>query len=434
MNTMAVEKNDLEEKLLKSLINGVKPALGCTEPVAVGLATSKAYEGVKGEIKSIKVDVSANIFKNGMGVGIPGTKEIGLVFAAALGVTCGDPSLGLEVFRNVGEKTIENAQKLIDKELVEVNLETKKGNFYIESEIITEKGTGKCIIKDSHTNIVYVEVDEKVLFEKKTDKRQSSFNNDYLKDISLKNIRNFIENVSFDDIKFLLEGVKLNMDMAEVGLKEKSGPGLGAAMNLLMEEGVMQKDIINKARVYTSAACDARMAGKNMPVMSSAGSGNHGITAIIPATIMCEHLGCDDEKLARTLAFSHLTTAYIKIFTGGLSPVCGCAVAAGIGASASITWVLGGSDEQIGGAIKNMVGTLAGMVCDGAKGGCAFKLSTAASEAIIQAKLAMNNVIIGDLDGIVSPGAEDTIKNLGHFCSAGMEPADREILKIMTNK
>lgn len=432
MDTMT--KSGLEEKLLKSLINGVKPALGCTEPVAVGLATSKAYEAIKGEVKKIKVDVSANIFKNGMGVGIPGTKEIGLVFAAALGVTCGDASLGLEVFRKVDENTIKEAQELIDKNLVEVNLETEKGNFYIEAEVITENGTGRCITKDSHTNIVHVEANEKVLFEKESAKKESSFSNDYLKDITLGDIRNFIENVSFDDIKFLLEGVKLNMDMAEVGLKEKSGPGLGAAMNLLMDEGVMQKDIINKARVYTSAACDARMAGINMPVMSSAGSGNHGITAIIPPTVICEHLDCGDEKLARTLAFSHLTTAYIKIFTGGLSPVCGCAVAAGIGASASITWVLGGSDEQIAGAIKNMVGTLAGMVCDGAKGGCAFKLSTASSEAIIQAKLAMNNVIIGDLDGIVSPDAEDTIKNLGHFCSAGMEPADREILKIMTNK
>ncbi len=193
----------------------------------------------------------------------------------------------------------------------------------------------------------------------------------------------------------------------------------------------MQKDVINEARVLTSAACDARMAGINMPVMSSAGSGNHGITAIIPPTVVCEYLGCDDEKLARTLAFSHLTTAYIKRFTGALSPVCGCAVAAGIGASAAVTWALGGTDEQIGGAIKNMVGTLAGMVCDGAKGGCAFKLSTAASEAIIQAKLAMSNVFINNLDGIISSEVEETIKNLGQFCSEGMKSADSEIIDIM---
>ena len=233
------------------------------------------------------------------------------------------------------------------------------------------------------------------------------------------------------DISFLLEGVKVNMDIAQVGLDEKSGPGIGAAMNILMDEGVMQKDVINQARVLTSAACDARMSGKNMPVMSSAGSGNQGITAIIPPAVMCEYIGCDDEKLARSLAFSHLTTAYIKIFTGNLSPVCACAIAAGIGASASIVWMLDGNLEQIGTAIKNMVGTLTGMVCDGAKGGCSFKLSTAASEAIIQAKLAMAGIVIGDYDGITNPDADATIKNLGKFCNEGMKSADKEIINIM---
>ncbi|OLS03104.1 L-cysteine desulfidase family protein [Tissierella creatinophila] len=418
------------ESLLKSLINGVKPALGCTEPVAVGLATSKAFEMVKGEVKHIDVKVSPNIYKNGMGVGIPGTKEIGLVFAAALGITCGDPDLGLQVFKGVDKETTISAQKLVDLNLVDVVLEQEKGNFFIEATVETIEGKGKCVIKDTHTNIVYVEANGEVLFNKQEGQKTVN-TNEYLKDITLEDIRDFVETVSFSKIKFLLEGVKLNMDIAKVGLEEKSGPGLGAAMNLLMEEGVMQKDVINRARVLTSAACDARMAGINMPVMSSAGSGNHGITAIIPPTVMCEHMGCDDEKLARVLAFSHLTTAYIKIFTGGLSPVCGCAVAAGIGASASITWLLGGTIKQIGGAIKNMVGTLTGMVCDGAKGGCAFKLSTASSEAIIQAKLAMADVVIGDIDGIISPEAEMTIQNLGRFCIEGMKSVDHEIIDIM---
>ncbi|MGN9163828.1 L-cysteine desulfidase family protein [Tissierellaceae bacterium HCP3S3_D8] len=427
-NTMT---SDYSEKLLETLIKGVKPALGCTEPVAVGLATAKAYEGIKGEVKDVKVKVSPNIYKNGMGVGIPGTKEIGLVFAAALGVTCGDPNLGFEVFRHVNVKAVSEAEILVKDNRISVVLEDTKGNFYIEAEINTNKGRGLCIIKDTHTNIVYVEANDKVLFQKEESKKASSMNNEYLKDITLQDIRNFVENISYEDIEFLLEGVKLNMDIAKVGLEEKPGPGLGAAMNLLMTEGVIQRDVINEARILTSAACDARMAGINMPVMSSAGSGNHGITAIIPPTVMCEHIGCDDEKLVRTLAFSHLTTAYIKVFTGGLSPVCGCAVAAGIGASAAVTWALGGTNKQIGGAIKNMVGTLAGMVCDGAKGGCAFKLSTASSEAIIQAKLAMSNIFINDLDGIINPKTEETIKNLGQFCNGGMKNADREIIDIM---
>lgn len=423
--------NNYNDKLLKTLIDGVKPALGCTEPVAVGLATAKAYEDVKGDIESVTVKVSPNIYKNGMGVGIPGTKEIGLVFAAALGITCGDPNLGFEVFRPVNNKAVAEAETLVKNNQVSVDLEDTKGNFYIEAKVITDKGKGICIIKNSHTNIVYVEANGKVLFEKEEEEKSNSNDNEYLKYITLKDIRNFVENISCQDIDFLLEGVKLNMEIAKVGLEQKPGPGLGAAMNLLMSEGGMQKDVINEARVLTSAACDARMAGINMPVMSSAGSGNHGITAIIPPTVVCEYLGCDDEKLARTLAFSHLTTAYIKRFTGALSPVCGCAVAAGIGASAAVTWALGGTDEQIGGAIKNMVGTLAGMVCDGAKGGCAFKLSTAASEAIIQAKLAMSNVFINNLDGIISPEVEETIKNLGQFCSEGMKSADSEIIDIM---
>nr|WP_300004280.1 L-serine ammonia-lyase, iron-sulfur-dependent, subunit alpha [Tissierella sp.] len=419
------------EKLLQSLVDGVKPALGCTEPVAVGLAAAKAYEGVKGEVKSIKVMVSPNIYKNGMGVGIPGTEEVGLVFAAALGVTCGDASLNLQVFRNVDEDTKLEARDLLNRDLVEVILEDKKGNFFIEAQVETDQGKGTCRIKNSHTNIVYVEAAGEVLLDIDTNGKVISNKNDYLKEVTLKDIKNFVETVEFSDISFLLEGVKVNMDIAQVGLDEKSGPGIGAAMNILMDEGVMQKDVINQARVLTSAACDARMSGINMPVMSSAGSGNQGITAIIPPAVMCEHIGCDDEKLARSLAFSHLTTAYIKIFTGNLSPVCACAIAAGIGASASIVWMLEGSLEQIGTAIKNMVGTLTGMVCDGAKGGCSFKLSTASSEAIIQAKLAMAGIVIGDYDGITNPDADTTIKNLGKFCNEGMKSADEEIINIM---
>lgn len=416
---------------LEILKNGVKPALGCTEPVAVGLAVAKAYDGVKGEVKNIEVSVSPNIYKNGMGVGIPGTKEIGLVFAAALGITCGDSNLGFEVFRNVNDKSVVEAEKLVKADKLKIHLEINEGNFFIKAVVKTSNGEGICIIRDTHINIVFVSANDKVLFEKEKDNTAKRNVNENLGGVTLIDIRNYVENAPYSDLEFMLDGVKLNMDIAQVGLEEKSGTGLGAAMNVLMSEGVMQKDVINQARILTAAACDARMSGINMPVMSSAGSGNHGLTAIIPPTVLCEFMGYEDEKLARTLAFSHLTTAYIKVYTGGLSPVCGCAVAAGIGASASITWALGGTNVQIAGAIKNMVGALTGMVCDGAKGGCAFKLSTASSEAIIQAKLAMANVFINDNDGIVDPVAEQTIKNLGMFCNEGMKSADSEIIHIM---
>lgn len=426
--------NNYSVDLLEVLKNSVKPALGCTEPVAIGLAVAKAYEKIKGKVQNIIVKVSPNIYKNGMGVGIPGTKEIGLVFAAALGITCGDSELGLEVYKNVNEEAIVEAKKLIEEGLVKILLEDKKGNFYIEAEVTTDEGKGMCIIKDKHTNIVLVKSNDNIIFENIEDKNKvDSKGITGLGDLTLNDIREFVETVPFEDIKFMLDGVKLNMDIAKVGLEEKLGVGLGAAMDLLMSEGIIKKDIVSEVRILTSSACDARMSGINMPVMSSAGSGNHGITAIIPPTLMCEHMGYDDEKLTRTLAFSHLTTAFIKVFTGGLSPVCGCAVAAGIGASASITWALGGTNKQIGGSIKNMVGSIAGMICDGAKGGCSFKLSTASSEAIIQAKLAMANIFINDLDGIINENTEETIKNLGRFCTDGMKDADSEIIGIMMN-
>lgn len=424
----------LHEDLLTILGNEVKPALGCTEPVAVGLAVAKAKKNVDGEIQSVKVKTSPNIYKNGMGVGIPGTEDTGLVFAAALAAVVGNSDLGLEVFDDVNEYSIKKAKQLIKNNIVEVGVETEKGNFYIESYVTTTNGSSYCIIKDSHTNVVKLVVDGKTLVDKTEElekENKSTYGN--LSDYSLVEIREFAETVPFKEIKWLLEGVKMNKEIAEKGFELKPGPGLGSALSKLIDEGTINKDMVNEARMITSAACDARMAGLKMPVMSSAGSGNHGITAIIPPTVVCEHLGCDEEKLARTLAISHLVTSYIKNYTGRLSAVCGCAIAAGIGASVGITWALGGNDKQMGGAVNNMAASLSGMVCDGAKGGCAFKLSTAAAEAIIQAKLAIGEVYVSQKDGIIGKDAESTIKNLGKFCINGMSSADDSIIKIMLN-
>lgn len=417
--------------LLQVLINGVKPALGCTEPVAVGLAVSNAYEMVKGHIEDIDIKVSTNVYKNGMGVGIPGTKEIGLIFATALGITCGDPKMGLQVFNSVNDKFVAEAEELLNRDIIQFSIEDKIDKLYIEASVKTDKGTGICVIKGGHTNIVYKEANGNIIYEKEDEKEEEINIRCKLKDITLVEIREFVESVPCEDIEFMLDGVELNMNIAEYGLENKSGPGLGAAIYKMISQGVIKEDLVNKSRALSAAASDARMAGANMPVMSSAGSGNHGITAIIPPVVVCEYLDCDDEKLCRTLAFSHLTTAFIKVFIGPLSPVCGCAVAAGIGASAAITWVLGGNDNQIAGSIKNMIGILTGMVCDGAKGGCAFKLSNASAEAVIQAKLAMENVFINDSDGIISPSVEETIKNLGRFSNEGMHNADNVILDIM---
>lgn len=424
------------EDILNILKQQVKPALGCTEPVAVALAVSTAYKEIKGNIEAIDVKLSPNIYKNGMRVGIPGTREKGIVFAVALSVICADPKLGLELFKNVNDCCIDEARSLVGKNKIGLEVADNQGNFFIEAKIKTDKGEACCIVKDSHTNVVYLEANDKIIYN--AEDKKCSFNEGFngnkasLINVSVREIMDFVEGSSFEDIKFLLEGVELNINMANKGLEGKIG--LGAGMSQLLQKGILRDDIVNQVRILTSAACDARMAGINLPVMSSAGSGNHGITAIIPPTVVCRYLGYDDEKLARALALSHLVTAYIKEYTGKLSPVCGCSVAAGIGASASIAWLLGGGYDQVVGAINNMVGAISGMVCDGAKGGCAYKLSTAASEAVIQAYLAVNGVVISKLDGIVGDDVEDTIKNLGVLSSEGMKDMDGAILKIMTNK
>lgn len=425
-----------KEDILMILKQQVKPARGCTEPVAVALAVSTAYKEIKGNVYKINVKLSPNIYKSGMRVGIPGTKEKGIVFAVALSILCGDPEFGLELFKDVNEFFIEKAKNLVEENIISIDIVDDQGNFFIEAQISTDNGSACCRIKDNHTNVVYLEVNGEVIYSE--EKRKCVFNEGFngnkvsLKNLSIKEIMNFIEAVSFGDISFLLEGVELNISMANKGLEGKIG--IGAGMSELLRKGILRDDIVNQVRILTSAACDARMAGINLPVMSSAGSGNDGITAIIPPTIVCRYLGYDNEKLSRALALSHLITAYIKEYIGRLSPVCGCSVAAGIGASASIAWLLGGNYDQIVGAVNNMVGAISGMVCDGAKGGCAYKLSTAASEAVIQAYLAINGIVISNYDGIVGDDAEATIRNLGVLSSEGMKHMDETILRIMTSK
>lgn len=424
------------EKIVAILKDKVKPALGCTEPVAVAYAVALAFREVRGEIHQVDIRVSPNIFKNGMRVGLPGTRESGIPFAVALALVCGDPDRGLEVFDTVDEVGIIEARAIINRKLIHVELDDSPEPFFIEASVMTSMGTARCVILDSHTNVVLIEKNGVNVLEaapgsERTTDGLPAAKVEKLGDLSIRELIRIIETIPCDDIRFLAEGARMNMAMAETGLKEKSGLGLGAGLKALMEKGEIADSLINQVKIHTAAATDARMAGVKQPVMSSAGSGNHGITAIIPPYLTCLHLGFDEDKLVRALAFSHLMTIYIKEFTGSLSPVCGCAIAAGIGASVSVAWLLGANEDQIAGAVKNMGGDLAGMVCDGAKGGCAFKLSTASGEAILSAKLARNNIVISDRDGIVGIGAESTIRNLGQLCVVGMNNVDKSIIDTM---
>lgn len=423
-------RKDFLVALLKRM---VKPALGCTEPAAIAIAVSRANKEVSGEIKKVLVRMSGNIFKNARGVGIPGTTECGIEFAIALAIACGNWEKGLEVFSEVDEKAIQEAHALMDKGIIFVEVCEDMGNFYIEANIEGDNIV-QAVIKNAHTNLVYVENNGKCIYKKEEQEVNTAQKDEHvplLKDMTLPELRKNIEELPLEDIAFLIAGVPMNYRMAKIGIEDKLGLALGNAIKELMEEGQIEKNMVNTVKMYAAAAADARMAGLKMPVMSSAGSGNHGITAILPPYIVCQEKNFDEEKLIRALAFSHLVTIAIKEFSGPLSPVCGCAIAAGIGAAVSIAWLLDCDDNQIAGVINSMSGTLAGLLCDGAKGGCAFKLATAAGEAVLCALLAKKNVFIHNNQGIVGVCPETTIQNVGYICTQGMSAVDSTVIGVM---
>ncbi|GIW48563.1 MAG: UPF0597 protein [Caloramator sp.] len=409
-------------------------ALGCTEPVAVALASASAYSVVKGDIEKINVIVSSNIFKNAFAVGIPGTKNVGLHIAAALGAIGGDSKLKLEVLKNINSNHEKEAKKIVEEGKVRIDVDDSKAIFYIRVEVFTKNGLGVCEIKDKHSNIVYLEANGKVIYENREVAVGSSKSNFDLREFKLLDLIHEIIEMEYKELEFLLEGAEVNIKIAKEGLNNSYGMEIGKRYQKMIEEGIISDDIQNNIIMMTAAASDARMAGCFMPVMSSAGSGNHGITAIIPVAVCAKLLNKDNEELIKALAISHITTIYIKQFTGRLSSVCGCGVAAGVGAACGMCYLLGGKDKEIENTIKNMVGDISGVVCDGAKPGCAIKLSTAAAAAYKAALLATRGVYVPCGNGIVGCDIESTIRNLGIFTREGMKNVDRTIIDIMLKK
>ena len=419
----------MKKELIKILKQQVKPAIGCTEPIAVALAVACAKKYIGGEMLGINILVSPSIFKNGFSVTIPGTTKTGNAYAAALSYICGDSDLGLEVLRDSTEEDYMEAEKILP--LVNIKFDMHLEGVYVSADIETTEGVASAVISESHDNISLISVNGESVFEKEKKESIAEEATLDIKEMTLVQLREEIEKFSYEDLKFMLDGVNMNLKMAEEGLANKSGLGIGNSINELIEKKIMDNSLANKSRMMSAAATDARMGGVNLPVMSSAGSGNHGITAIIPIKIVAEEYDIDDRRLVKAIAFSHLVTYYVKNFTGRLSPVCGCAIAAGVGAVAGITWMLGGDDKMIDGAINNMIGNLSGMLCDGAKHDCALKISTSASEAVVSSLIAMNGVIMKERNGIVFPEVEMSIQNLGSVCANGMTKIDGEILKVM---
>ena len=437
-----------EAEIIELIRKEVKPALGCTEPIAVALAVAKAMEimeDMRGTLSpdwrmkdgwTLSIEVSGNILKNGMGVGIPGTGMVGLHIAAALGAVCGKSEYGLEVLHDLDQVSISRAKKLVEDKVVTVGLAETDHKLYVKAAVLAEDNHSACaVIEDDHDNIVETWFDAKMLTSSHkadgSDSPEQKTTLDY--NLTVREILDFATTVAYEDIKFILESRTLNLALAHERLKGCYGIKVGYAINLEDNKEVFGGDFLSYAMSLTAAASDARMAGCTLAAMSNSGSGNQGITVTMPVIAYSLKYGTDDEKLARALVLSHLIAIHIKGYLGKLSALCGCVIAS-TGSSCGLVYLRGGDYDQICAAIKNMIGNITGMVCDGAKVGCAMKVASGVSSALQSAVLAREGICISEHDGIIEKDIEKTIRNLGRIGSVGMQNTDNMILDIMVCK
>lgn len=411
----------------------VIPAIGCTEPIAVALCVAKAAEILGKRPEKVSVLLSANILKNAMGVGISGTGMIGLPIAVALGALIGKSEYQLEVLKDSNPAAVEEGKRFIDEKRIQISLKDDiEEKLYIEVCCEAGKDKATAIIAGGHTTFIYMARSEEVLLNKQTAAAGTEEKENTL-ELSLRKVYDFALTAPLDEIRFILETARLNKAAAERSFQGDYGHGLGKILRGSYEQKILGDSIFSHILSYTSGACDARMAGAMIPVMSNSGSGNQGISATLPVLVYAEENGKSEEELIRALMMSHLTVIYIKQSLGRLSALCGCVVAA-TGSSCGITWLMGGTYEQVAYAVQNMIANLTGMICDGAKPSCALKVTTGVSTAVLSAIMAMENRCVTSVEGIIDEDVDQSIRNLTKIGSRGMNETDKLVLEIMTSK
>jgi len=425
INMLTKENRDA----IASLINlEVKQAIGCTEPIAVALAVAKTKELLGAVPDRIELKLSANILKNAMGVGIPGTGMIGLPIAIAMGALVGKSKYGLEVLKDISPESVESGKLLIESMSMDIQLKTDiSEKLYVE--VISYKGQDKAqvIISRNHNRFSYIALNNEVIL--KLDEVLSIDGKSPDLALSFDIVCEFALESPIDELRFILKTVEVNKAAAIESLKGVYGHSIAHTL----AGGIMGNTVYAHMLSITAAACDARMAGAMFPVMSNSGSGNQGIAATLPVSVYAEETGKSEDELIRALTLSHLMTIYMKQSLGRLSGLCG-AVVATTGSSCGITYLMGGTREQIGFSIKNMIGNITGMICDGAKPSCALKVSNGVSSAAISSLMAMENKVITSVEGITDESVDKTILNLTKIGSVGMLETDKIILDIMTHK
>lgn len=422
-------------ELLHLLRSEVIPAIGCTEPIAVALCVARAKELLGVEPDEITVYLSKNVYKNALAVGIPNTGMTGLPIAIALGATVGKSEYMLEVLRDATPEAVAYAKDYMLRVPATIKVDYDAPSLlYIHAEVRQGDQTAQATIMDEHTKFVESNEVRGERLEAKGERLEAKG-----EALTLRRVYDFAMEVDTHELTFLLEGAQMNTDAAETSFADQYGHGLGRLLraNTLTATPEMEKlfgnTLFTKIISYTCGACDARMSGAMVQVMSNSGSGNQGISCSIPVYLYAKENNCSEERTLRALALSNLTVIYIKQSLGRLSALCGCVVAA-TGSAAGITYLMGGNYEEITYAIKNMIANISGMICDGAKPGCALKVTSGVATAIFSAYLAMQHSYADSTEGIVEDDIDRTIRNLTRIGHDGMKVTDDLILDIMTHK
>ncbi len=421
-----------ERKAIKYLMEQeIVPAMGCTEPIAVSLCVAKASELLEHRPEKIDVFLSANVIKNAMGVGIPGTKMIGLPVAIALGALIGKTEYGLEVLRDFDADDLVEAKQYINEERINIAVkENITQNLYIEVVCYAKDSVVKTIISGAHTFFSHIEKDGEVLLSKEFKEVDTD---DVALSLNMRKVYDYAHKTPIEDLSFIYAAAKMNKAASDEAQNETYGHKVSQIIGGKIGLSLFGDNPHSKMLIATAGACDVRMDGAKISVMSNSGSGNQGIASTMPVLSYAEEIGADEQTLIRALVLSNLAVIYIKQHLGRLSALCGCVVAS-TGSSCGITYLMGGTYEQITFAAKNMIGNITGMICDGAKPSCSLKITSGTSTALLSALMAIENGVISEQEGIVDVDVDQTIRNMAKIGKEGMLETDKVVLNIMTNK
>ena len=423
---------ETRDQIVALIKREVVPAIGCTEPIAVALCVAKATETLGTMPESIDVLLSGNMLKNAMGVGIPGTGMSGLPIAIALGAIVGKSEYQLEVLKDSTPEQVEKGKAYIAENRINISLkENITEKLYIEVTVKAGDNTASAIIAGGHTHFISITHNGEVLLSSKHENGAEVEDKDI--ELSLRMVYEFADTTPVEEIQFINEARRLNENASKKSLEGNYGHELGKTLSRPLGRGIMGDSMFSHILSATSSACDARMAGAMIPVMSNSGSGNQGIAATMPVVVFGEENHNTEDEITRALTLSHLTAIYIKQSLGRLSALCGCVVAS-TGSSCGITYLMGGTYDQVAYSVKNMIANLAGMVCDGAKPSCALKVTSGVSTAVLSAMLAIQNKHVTSVEGLVEDDVDRTIHNMTRIGAEGMNETDKMVLDIMTHK